>query len=525
VLPLQSLIQPPRQAGDLPGTTFAGPPAALTRARLISSGGGRAVFAGPGSDGEPLTVQAAAVADGVIRVSLSRDGAGRPRAEAALALVRDLPPYSGGAAAERDAAEVRLQAGALVAVVTPDPWALRFEDAAGRTLLALQSGDTDVTGAPCSVPFGCTRLGDGTCTFHISFAARPDEQFYGLGERFGPLGKRGTRTVAWIEDALGVSGRKVYKAVPAFWSTRGYALVVNSGAPTEIDLGHTSHSTVSVLTPDDTLEFFVIAAAGPEDAIGPLRALTGDVPLPPRWAWFGALSPLNRYHGNTSRLPWDQAPEVYASTRDIAAARYRLLPYLYSSAIDAVRDGRTLLRPMIAACPGDRATRDADGQYLLGTDLLVAPVTAADGEQDVYLPAGDWIDYATRAVYPGSRWLRLTRPPEQAPLFVRSGALLPVDPGPAASAAADPEFIGLEVWGAAGGQVTVHEQRGTTQITLATSGGTAALTTDGPAPLARVEWPMLPAPGAPDWPRRLTVNARPWVLDRSSPARLSATPA
>ena len=380
MLPLQSLIQPPRQAGDLPGTTFAGPPAALTRARLISSGGGRAVFAGPGSDGEPLTVQAAAVADGVIRVSLSRDGAGRPRAEAALALVRDLPPYSGGVAAERDAAEVRLQAGALVAVVTPDPWALRFEDAAGRTLLALQSGDTDVTGAPC-------------------------------------------------------------------------------------------------------------------------------------------------YHGNTSRLPWDQAPEVYASTRDIAAARYRLLPYLYSSAIDAVRDGRTLLRPMIAACPGDRATRDADGQYLLGTDLLVAPVTAADGEQDVYLPAGDWIDYATRVVYPGGRWLRLTRPPEQAPLFVRSGALLPVDPGPAASAAADPEFLGLEVWGAADGQVTVHEQRGTTQITLATSGGTAALTTDGPAPLARVEWPMLPAPGAPDWPRRLTVNARPWVLDRSSPARLSATPA
>ncbi len=787
MLPLQSLIQPPRQAGDLPGTTFAGPPAALTRARLISSGGGRAVFAGPGSDGEPLTVQAAAVADGVIRVSLSRDGAGRPRAEAALALVRDLPPYSGGVAAERDAAEVRLQAGALVAVVTPDPWALRFEDAAGRTLLALQSGDTDVTGAPCSVPFGCTRLGDGTCTFHVSFTARPDEQFYGLGERFGPLGKRGTRTVAWIEDALGVSGRKVHKAVPAFWSTRGYALVVNSGAPTEIDLGHTSHSTVSVLTPDDTLEFFVIAAAGPEDAIGPLRALTGDVPLPPRWAfgtwvsssfqpdtqqsvlerarrirrmsfpadvlhvdpywqkpgcwadlawdretfpdpramtaelaalgfrlclwinpyisvrsprfaaardagyflrgadgstwtgqawgeneglpdmgivdfthpaavrwwqgllagllrdgvavfktdfaeavppgtvaangmsgrdlhnvytllynnaaaevteavhgyrlvwgrssflggqrhagqwggdpastygglgstlrgglsyafsgarfwshdvggfygtptadlylrwaWFGALSPLNRYHGNTSRLPWDQAPEVYASTRDIAAARYRLLPYLYSSAIDAVRDGRTLLRPMIAACPGDRATRDADGQYLLGTDLLVAPVTAADGEQDVYLPARDWIDYATRAVYPGGRWLRLTRPPEQAPLFVRSGALLPVDPGPAASAAADPEFLGLEVWGAADGQVTVHEQHGTTRITLATSGGTAALTTDGPAPLARVEWPMLPAPGAPDWPpRRLTVNARPWVLDRSSPARLSANP-
>ncbi len=140
-----------------------------------------------------------------------------------------------------------------------------------------------------------------------------------------------------------------------------------------------------------------------------------------RWAWFGALSPLNRYHGTTSRLPWDQGPEVYAATRDIVATRYRLLPYLYSSAIEAVQQGRTLIRPMIAAYPADRATRDADGQYLLGRDLLVAPVTAADGEQDIYLPDGDWIDYATRAVRTGGRWHRLRRPPEQAPFFVRFG--------------------------------------------------------------------------------------------------------
>ena len=183
-----------------------------------------------------------------------------------------------------------------------------------------------------------------------------------------------------------------------------------------------------------------------------------------RWAWFGALSPLNRYHGNTSRLPWDQGPEVYAATREIVAARYRLLPYLYSSAIEAVRRGRTLLRPMIAACPADRATRDADAQYLLGTDLLVAPVTAADGEHDVYLPAGDSIDYTTRAVYPGGGWERLTRPPEQAPVFVRYGALLPVDPGEGTTAEADPGKPTLEIWAGAGGRATVHEQRGATEI-------------------------------------------------------------
>ena len=69
--------------------------------------------------------------------------------------------------------------------------------------------------------------------------------------------------MAWIEDALGVNGPHVYKAVPYFWSTRGYGLLVNSGAPVEIDLAATSHSTVSVVVPDDVLEFYVIRAAGP----------------------------------------------------------------------------------------------------------------------------------------------------------------------------------------------------------------------------------------------------------------------
>ena len=100
-------------------------------------------------------------------------------------------------------------------MATPAPWLLRFEDGTGRELLALQKDDTDVTGAPSSVPFGRSRLPDGTLSYHLSFAAGPDEQFYGLGERFGTLGRRGSRTVAWIEDALGVNGPRAYKAVPA----------------------------------------------------------------------------------------------------------------------------------------------------------------------------------------------------------------------------------------------------------------------------------------------------------------------
>ena len=58
-----------------------------------------------------------------------------------------------------------------------------------------------------------------------------------------------------------------------------------------------------------------------------------------RWAQFGALSPLVRLHGTTSRLPWEFPP---AAGRDAVSAlrlRHRLRPYLYSAAVESSRTG------------------------------------------------------------------------------------------------------------------------------------------------------------------------------------------
>ena len=154
MLPLQSLIRRQQQVGDLPPGpgTPDGPPAALTSARVASAGPGRATFTGPASDGEPMTVQVAAVAAGVIRVTLNRDGTQRPRSEMALPLVRE-PGRDSDAAGTggQPAGEVRITAGDLVAVVAPDPWSLRFEAGAGRPLLAQQHDDVDVSGVPWSL--------------------------------------------------------------------------------------------------------------------------------------------------------------------------------------------------------------------------------------------------------------------------------------------------------------------------------------------------------------------------------------
>lgn len=105
--------------------------------------------------------------------------------------------------------------------------------------------------------------------------------------------------------------------------------------------------------------------------------------------------------------------------------------------------------------------------------------------------------------------------------FVRSGTLLPVDPGPAISAAADPESLAVEVWAAEHSSVRVQEQRGTTEVTLARSGEAAEVTTSGPGRLGRLEWPMVPGPA---WPGRVIVNGQPWRLDRRDADRLTAIP-
>jgi alpha-D-xyloside xylohydrolase len=97
-------------------------------------------------------------------------------------------------------------------------------------------------------------------------------------------------------------------------------------------------------------------------------------------------------HGSNSyRVPWlfdDEAVEVM---REFAQLKQRLLPYLQDAAGQAQEHGAPIMRAMALQFPEDPACRPLDTQYMLGDDLLVAPVLRADGTVDVYLPAGEWV--------------------------------------------------------------------------------------------------------------------------------------
>jgi alpha-D-xyloside xylohydrolase len=67
-----------------------------------------------------------------------------------------------------------------------------------------------------------------------------------------------------------------------------------------------------------------------------------------------------------------------------------------------------------------------DRQYLLGPDLLVAPVMSFDGEVSFYLPQGRWTSLLTGEVVTGPAWVQQTHGFDSVPLFVREGAVIPV---------------------------------------------------------------------------------------------------
>lgn len=107
-----------------------------------------------------------------------------------------------------------------------------------------------------------------------------------------------------------------------------------------------------------------------------------------------------------------------------AHLRYRLLPYLYTTAYTATQTGMPIIRAMPLMFPDDPMCRTLNQQYMLGEFLLVAVFT-----EQVYLPEGKWIDYWTGKQYTGPLQLQY-RIPEGVggPLFIRGGAIIPMWP-------------------------------------------------------------------------------------------------
>ena len=118
------------------------------------------------------------------------------------------------------------------------------------------------------------------------------------------------------------------------------------------------------------------------------------------------------------------------SIRKHRKLRYRLLPYIYSTAYENYLSGMPLCRPMLLEFPEDYRCKQNmyPYQYMFGKELLVAPVYGDFNTMEIYLPKGhNWIDYWDKRVYKGGQMITYnTSDPEKLPLFVRSGSIIPM---------------------------------------------------------------------------------------------------
>ncbi len=165
-----------------------------------------------------------------------------------------------------------------------------------------------------------------------------------------------------------------------------------------------------------------------------------------RWVQFGALSAALRLHSartaTLDRRPWTYEDRFCNAMRSAFDLRSRLMPYLYTCVYACNSDALPLLRSMYLAHPNTERAYRVPAQYMLGDDLLVAPIVAPGigekcvGTQRVWFPSmaqesrpsSGWFNLLTGDRHEPGEEAIVAAPIDQLPIFVRAGVLLPAQP-------------------------------------------------------------------------------------------------
>ncbi len=216
-----------------------------------------------------------------------------------------------------------------------------------------------------------------------------------------------------------------------------------------------------------------------------------------RWMQYGLFCPVFRSHGADAPREIYQfgkrGEPVFDAIEQTIRLRYRLLPYIYSTAWDVTANSGSYLRALVYDFANDKRVWDLPDEFLLGHSILATPVTApqyteekivredamsgwdkktatggnglADFTQSKtatsYLPQGaDWYDFWTEQRYRGGRDVTFATSLVQTPMFVRAGSILPL--APVMQYASEQKWDQLEivVYPGADGEFTLYEDEG-----------------------------------------------------------------
>jgi len=196
-----------------------------------------------------------------------------------------------------------------------------------------------------------------------------------------------------------------------------------------------------------------------------------------RWMQYGLFCPVFRSHGaDAPREIWQfgqKGDVVYDAIEQQIRLRYRLIPYLYSTAWQVTSNNASYLRPLFSDFAHDRKVWDMTDEFLFGQNILAAPILdpqyteeqiiredAMTGwdKKDVtvensvmkidwtqpktatkYLPKGtDWYDFWTNQRLKGGQTVTLQTTIDHVPMFVRAGSILPLGP--------EMQYVGEKPW-------------------------------------------------------------------------------
>jgi alpha-D-xyloside xylohydrolase len=186
-------------------------------------------------------------------------------------------------------------------------------------------------------------------------------------------------------------------------------------------------------------------ATTPEELLRRLQSVVFS-PLAMINAWYLRNPPwkqVNRAQNNAGQFA-DGWQTVETRCREILEMRMKFIPILHAAFVRYHREGLPPFRALVMDYPEDPQTHTVDDEYLMGENILVAPIIVGSrghGRQEsssvaapaggqstrqVYLPAGEWYDFWTGARHTGQQQISVTVPLEHIPLFVKAGSVLPL---------------------------------------------------------------------------------------------------
>ena len=217
-----------------------------------------------------------------------------------------------------------------------------------------------------------------------------------------------------------------------------------------------------------------------------------------RWMQYGLFCPVFRSHGaDAPREIWqfgEKGEPVYDAIEKMIRLRYRLIPYLYSTAWQVTSNNESYLRPLFSDFAADKKVWDMTDEFMFGRSILACPIVdpqyteekiirtdamtgwnqqEARAESAVqadfttsksatkYLPKGAlWYDFWTGKTYQGGKNVTLETTFDRVPMFVRAGSILPLGP--------EMQYVGEKAWDnlelrlypGADGTFTLYEDEG-----------------------------------------------------------------